>query len=58
MSGFSSSARVCGRVVLFALCCLMAVTPITSRAQSTFGAILGTVRDPVGAVVAGPTSRW
>ena len=53
MSGFSSSARVCGRVVLFALSCLLAVTPIASRAQSTFGAILGTVRDQSGAVVAG-----
>jgi hypothetical protein len=31
----------------------MAVTPIASRAQSTFGAILGTVRDSSGAVVAG-----
>ncbi|UWZ83262.1 TonB-dependent receptor [Occallatibacter riparius] len=50
MSGISPAARFFCRVVLFALCCLAS---LTAHAQSTFGSILGTVRDSSGAVIPG-----
>ncbi|HEY3705098.1 MAG TPA: carboxypeptidase regulatory-like domain-containing protein [Terracidiphilus sp.] len=53
MSCCSSSARLRGRTLFVLLCSLIALTPLAARAQSTFGSILGTVRDPSGAVVAG-----
>jgi Carboxypeptidase regulatory-like domain len=56
MSCFSSSGRNLGRVIFILLCCLAAFTPI-ARAQSTFGSILGTVRDSSGAVLAGASVK-
>ncbi|MDR3750098.1 MAG: carboxypeptidase regulatory-like domain-containing protein [Terracidiphilus sp.] len=55
MEGFCSSARFCGCCFarLLLVCCLITLAGGRILAQSTFGAILGTVHDSSGAVVQG-----
>jgi hypothetical protein len=55
MESLSSHARFCGQFVgrLLLACCLILLAAAQLAAQSTFGAILGTVRDSSGALVIG-----
>jgi len=55
MHGFSSPVRVRPRVAwqILLACCLLVLSAVPVLAQSTFGEILGTVRDSTGAVVQG-----
>src|ERR1039458_8401813 len=55
MCGFHSPARCLRRLARRALlvCCLIALVAGALPAQSTFGTILGTVRDSGGALVPG-----
>jgi hypothetical protein len=55
MDSFCFPARFRGQIAtrLVLACCLIALAACRLSAQSTFGAILGTVRDSTGALVAG-----
>ena len=55
MEGFCFRACVGGRLVkrLLVVCCLLLPMGVRLAAQSTYGAILGTVRDSSGALVVG-----
>ena len=55
MEGFCFPARFCGRIAarLLPVCLLVVLAAGIAPAQSTFGTILGTVRDSSGALVAG-----
>jgi len=54
MSRSSSPIHCCALIARsFLLCCFIAFTVVSVQAQSTFGSIIGTVRDTTGAVVPG-----